>query len=416
MQCMKGQEYTADALTLYPNIQPSLQVIACSAPNDKIKRWAILGLSLRDGTVIFEIMLMEQPQQNKLKARVIQAAEAVLEHEKSVSPLDLLQQMRVLCAVHVEGWQKGIEGYNPLERWIQFGPEKLAKTYLYFQEWAAARGLKAVEVPYIHNTPRGAAPLQVTLDGDPAREKFFRTRFLAPNLPEHRARQVEEKLSKGADLVVFQMVGKDTKCHECGRELFKDNFLFMEEGEPLCLECADLDRLEYLPRGDAALSRRAKKYSQIWAVVVRFSRTRGHYERQGLLVTPEAIARAEEECVADAEQRAVLRARSAEVRQQQDRDLVEEMVRVISAKYPGCPLSEAQEIACHTAECGSGRVGRSAAGRALDEHAIELAVQAAVRHRHTNYDELLMRGVDRIEARLRVRDKIEAVLGGWQRQ
>jgi hypothetical protein len=83
-------------------------------------------------------------------------------------------------------------------------------------------------------------------------------------------------------------------------------------------------------------------------------------------------------------------------------------------KYPQCPPDEARQIAAHTAERGSGRVGRSAAGRALDEQAIELAVQAAIRHQHTDYDALLMKGVERLDARQMVRDKIAAVITCWK--
>src|SRR5258706_11693415 len=94
------------------------------------------------------------------------------------------------------------------------------------------------------------------------------------------------------------------------------------EGQPLCLACADMDHLVFLRRGDAALSRRARKYSPLSAVVVRFSRARKRYERQGLLVTEEALAKAEEECAADAPERATARARSALARQEQDRELL----------------------------------------------------------------------------------------------
>ncbi len=47
--------------------------------------------------------------------------------------------------------------------------------------------------------------------------------------------------------------------------------------------------------------------------------------------------------------------------------------------------------------------GRSAAGRALDHDALELAVAAAVRHEDTPYDTLLMSGVERGQARAEVR-------------
>ena len=41
-----------------------------------------------------------------------------------------------------------------------------------------------------------------------------------------------------------------------------------------CSECADLDHLTYLARGDAALTRRVRKHSGLSVAVVRFSRSR----------------------------------------------------------------------------------------------------------------------------------------------
>ena len=61
-----------------------------------------------------------------------------------------------------------------------------------------------------------------------------------------------------------------------------------------------------------------------------------------------------------------------------------------------------------------GRVGRSAAGRALDEDAITLAVAASIRHQDTGYDALLMSGMPRDAARDRVRDSIDRVLTAWR--
>jgi hypothetical protein len=171
--------------------------------------------------------------------------------------------------------------------------------------------------------------------------------------------------------------------------------------------------LEYLPSGDAALTRRAGKYSALRSVVVRFSRSRGRYERQGLLVEPAALERAEEECLADEELRDRRRERDAERREVEDARLVERMTERILVLYPGCPAKEARAIAEHTAARGSGRVGRSEAGRALEDEALRLAVIASVRHRHTGYDEMLMQGVDRLDARQRVRAEIEDALEEW---
>ena len=81
---------------------------------------------------------------------------------------------------------------------------------------------------------------------------------------------------------------------------------------------------------------------------------------------------------------------------------------------PRLPPARADAIAYHAALRGSGRVGRSAAGRALDPDAIRLAVAASVRHVDTDYDDLLMSGVDRDDARHRVRDRVDHILDTWR--
>jgi hypothetical protein len=124
-------------------------------------------------------------------------------------------------------------------------------------------------------------------------------------------------------------------------------------------------------------------------VVVRFNRKRKRYERQGLLVTEEALAKAEEECATDAPARAAARGRAALARQEEDREFVSALAQAILQRHPGCPTEEARRIAEHTGCRSSGRVGRSAAGRALDASAVDLAVIAHIRHEHTNYDVLL---------------------------
>jgi len=69
-----------------------------------------------------------------------------------------------------------------------------------------------------------------------------------------------ETSKSGEDIVIFS-IQRDSKCSECGVELWKGNFLKMEKDRPLCLECADLDHLVFLPSGDTALTRRSRKYS-----------------------------------------------------------------------------------------------------------------------------------------------------------
>ena len=248
--------------------------------------------------------------------------------------------------------------------------------------------------------------------GVPGNRHPYRDHFVSPLLGEKKLEKLREKVNAAAPPTVFSIV-KASKCSQCDRELWKGELLTMQRNQPLCMECADLDHLVYLGSGDAALTRCATKHSSLWAVVVRFSRSRGRYERQGVLVQPDALEKAEEECLADADLRAARQARDAERRQFEDVELAAHMTEKIRVLYPGCPSDEARRIAAHTAARGSGRVGRSAAGRALDDHALALAVAAWVRHRHTRYDELLMSGQERAAARSEVREEMDSVLDGW---
>ena len=61
------------------------------------------------------------------------------------------------------------------------------------------------------------------------------------------------------------------------------------------MNCVGFGDLVYLPAGDANLTRRVKAKSQRTAVVVRFSRSRKRYERQGLLVEEAAFNAAQSE-------------------------------------------------------------------------------------------------------------------------
>ncbi|MFF4579047.1 DUF2293 domain-containing protein [Streptomyces sp. NPDC001389] len=212
-------------------------------------------------------------------------------------------------------------------------------------------------------------------------------------------------------LVVFESQ-KPIHCADCRQGPLRR--LVREAGVPRCLDCADLGHLVYLPRGDAALTRRAREASSLSAVVVRRHRGRRRYERQGLLVEDAALARAERACLADADARARRRERDRRRRAAEDVRFTAAFAAEILRLFPGCPPERAQAIAAHASVRGSGRVGRTAAGRALDGQAVSMAVRAAVRHTDTEYDALLMSGVHRFEARARLAARIDAILDGWR--
>lgn len=216
------------------------------------------------------------------------------------------------------------------------------------------------------------------------------------------------------DLKVFIM-SKETPCSECGETFAAHAWMTLVEGKgPVCLSCADLDHLVYLPSGDAALTRRSAKYSTLAAVVLHWSRARKRYERQGLLVEEAGLERAEQECLADEDLRARRRERDAERREVFDQVYVHSFAQRVRELFPNLPAGREQEIAEHACQKYSGRVGRSANAKSLGEKAVLLAVTAHIRHRETGYDELLAQGEDRHDARIMVRKEIDRVLEQWR--
>lgn len=217
------------------------------------------------------------------------------------------------------------------------------------------------------------------------------------------------------DLLVFILRRADSTCGECGKELHRGNFVRLQgEKGALCLECADLDHLEFLPRGDVAITRRSAKYSKLWAVVLQWSRSRNRYERQGILAEPEAIERALSESEADSETRARRREREAARREKLDDKYIAEFAQAIRNDFPGIPKGVEIKIAEHACLKHSGRVGRSAAAKSFEPDAIFLAVRAHIRHAYTDYDELLFKHDDRHLARAKVKDRVEEILDGWR--
>jgi hypothetical protein len=221
---------------------------------------------------------------------------------------------------------------------------------------------------------------------------------------------------KSNDILVF-ISSKEGSCHECQSELGDGAWITLDQEKgALCLSCADLDHLDFLPSGDPALTRRSKKYSRLYAVVLKWSKRRKRYERQGLLVELEAIEKAEQECLADQEIRERRRERAALKRQELDAKYIKDFARKIEEYYPSCPPEKAKKIAEHACQKYSGRVGRSAAAKSFSEKMIELAVRAHIRHTETRYDDLLLSGMDRWEARDRVETDVWLVLENWQKE
>jgi len=221
-----------------------------------------------------------------LAERVARAAEDALAAHGYVSPIDVLLGIRWLDRSWWERWQQG--RIDALQEGLQVHPDRIAQAMRLFRDWAQSKALQPHEAVYVARTPERPA-LRFTYDGEPSIEADFRTHWLSPQLSDKQRERVIAKSDAAPELVVIMPLNRDWKCHRCGRD---GGMLVMERPGPCCLRCAGLDDLEFLPSGDARLTRRAKAKSKRSAVVVRFSGARKRYERQGLLLEPQAIAEA----------------------------------------------------------------------------------------------------------------------------
>jgi hypothetical protein len=222
------------------------------------------------------------------------------------------------------------------------------------------------------------------------------------------------KMMKAEEIKVF-ISGKDSTCDECKESLDRHAWITLNrEKGALCLACGDLDHLVYLPAGDAALTRRARKHSTLFAVVLKWNRARKRYERKGLLVEERALEHAEKECLADEDVRARRKKREAARRAELDQEYIKDFGQRIMELFPSCPLGRETVIAEHACLKYSGRVGRSAAAKDLRQKAIRLAVIAHIRHAETEYDELLAKGCERLESRLRIEAKVDRISTEWE--
>ena len=227
---------------------------------------------------------MSRKNRVPLADRVAKAAEKALATRHFVSAIDILVGIGWLDPGAVERWRRG--QIDCLEAAVQTSLPRISEVMQLFQSWATAQGLIATSTEYVARTGQRQT-LRFSRSGNSKIETSYRTHWVSPELSEAKRERMAEKASRAPELVVVQPLNTVWTCHRCGGT---GDLLMMETPGPACLRCVGLDDLAFLPAGDALLTRRAKASSVRYAVVVRFSRTRRRYERQGLLVEPLALA------------------------------------------------------------------------------------------------------------------------------
>jgi len=232
---------------------------------------------------------MNPKNRQRLADRVTRAAEASLAAQGYVAPLDVLLGIGWLDAGAVKRWRLG--QIDSLERAVQTNLSRISEAMKLFRSWAQTKRLLASETEYVARAPHRQI-LRFSRSGHPTIERLYRTHWVSSALSERKRDRLIEKASRAPDLVVIQPLNTEWTCHRCGGA---GSLLMMEPPGPACLRCVGLDDLEFLPAGDALLTRRAKANSARFAVVVRYSRSRHRYERRGLLVEGRALAHAQGE-------------------------------------------------------------------------------------------------------------------------
>jgi hypothetical protein len=149
------------------------------------------------------------------------------------------------------------------------------------------------------------------------------------------------------------------------------------------------DGWEFLPTGDAYLTRTVKTPGRYWLCWRPRSRNRKHRRLLGIWAPAETIHAAEEKAQQSATRRATARVKSEKTRARQEgryhdelRDAVLEFL-AFTPEHAELAADIADKTATHAAVVGSGRVGRTRL-LSLQERAA-LAARAHIRHHHTDY-------------------------------
>jgi len=240
---------------------------------------------------------MHPVNDNKLRMRVEAAAEEALKRQGYTAVVDVFLGIGWLHPTALDRWRQGRA--PSLEPELQSNPSRITEAMRFLHLWATGKGLEPSEAAYVARSP-GRPTLRFCEGGDEGVERFFRTHWVSPDLSAKKRERLDEAANRPPELVVISPLDTDWKCHRCGATGDTLDFLIKVDGEPSCLGCAGLGALVFVPTGDALLSRRAKANSDVHAVVVRFSRTRKRFERQGILVHPDALSAAQASIEADA--------------------------------------------------------------------------------------------------------------------
>ena len=117
---------------------------------------------------------MNPDNRSQLEQRVVKAAEAALQDQKYVSPIDVLVGIGWLPPSTVADWRQGRLPY--LERGVTVNLHKTSTAMHVFRSWAVRHGLEPSESAYMART-RDRRPLRFSASGQETIERSYRTHW-----------------------------------------------------------------------------------------------------------------------------------------------------------------------------------------------------------------------------------------------
>ncbi|CAI6294203.1 unnamed protein product [Periconia digitata] len=97
--------------------------------------------------------------------------------------------------------------------------------------------------------------------------------------------------------------------------------------------------------------------------------------------------------------------------EQRDAALVRTAAAELDSQFPNIPKEDRKKILNHGFRKNSGRVGRT--NQMPMSRKVLYAVVAHIRHKHTNYDQMLNDGTTREDARKKIHKKLQSILREW---
>jgi hypothetical protein len=143
---------------------------------------------------------------DKLRARVVAAAEAALARAGHVSAIDILSGIGWLDPKTLTRWRQG--QLRHLEEGIQTNLSRISEAMKLFRAWALEKGIRPSETAYVARTARRET-LRFSKSGDSNIERFYRTHWVLRDLSEKKQARIREKASRPPKLTVVKPLEDD---------------------------------------------------------------------------------------------------------------------------------------------------------------------------------------------------------------